>query len=93
MDINYCITELIPFSQNSCKMTMVCNGNPYLSYIPMWMINFVTRKMGLSVFKNIIRKSTVKYVGSEFEKKANSEENKEFYRWAKEKIEEYLGNN
>ena len=75
MDINYCITELIPSSLNTCKMTMVCNGNPKLSNIPMWLINFVTRKMGLSVFKNIINKSTVKYKGSEYEKKANDPEN------------------
>ena len=75
MDISYCITELIPSSLTSCKMTMVCNGNPKLNYIPMWLINFVIRKMGLSVFQNIIKKSTVNYKDSEYEKKANAPEN------------------
>jgi len=53
MDMKSLITEIIPLCNNKLKVTMVLKSNPKLKFIPLSLLNFLSRKTAMQIAEKI----------------------------------------
>jgi len=87
MDIQYIITEVVPVSRTRTQVRIITRTNPNLKFLPLSVLNFFSRKLGLSILEKI-NKNGKEIKGPVWEKKIK--ESKIFYDWLSSKVEGYF---
>lgn len=87
--VNIIACILRPITETQVSIQMLTNFDPNMYYVPYKILNFFTRKLAKGMFKKIA-KLAINFTGSEYEKRINSEESREFYEHLARSEAEYL---
>ena len=69
IDYNYLMIKYIPIEKNKGKVLMAISIDMKLAMIPLWVVEFVSKKFCMNFFE-VIMKVTKNYPGSKWEEKA-----------------------
>ena len=78
-----------PISYEKTHVTMIINFDPMIKIIPYKVLNYFSRKLAKGMIKTILTKAK-NFEGSEYQKRMNMPENRNFYEFMKKSQKEYL---
>ena len=78
-----------PLSYEKIHATMICNFDPVIKLVPYRILNYFSRKLAKGIFKKVVKKAK-NFEGSEYQKRMQMPENKEFYDFLGKSQKEYL---
>ena len=78
-----------PISYEKIHATIITNFDPMIKLVPYKIMNYFSRKLAKGMFKKIIKKAK-NFEGSEYQKRMNMPENREFYEFLEKSQKEYL---
>jgi hypothetical protein len=87
VNIMGCIVR--PITYEKIHVTMISNFDPLIKIVPYKILNYFSRKLAKGIFKKIIKKAK-NFEGSEYQKRINLPENKDFYSHLEKSQKEYL---
>lgn len=78
-----------PLSYEKIHATIISNFDPMIKLVPYKVLNYFSRKLAKGMFKKIVKKAK-NFEGSEYQKRINMPENREFYEYLERTQKEYL---
>eukprot|EP01016_Furgasonia_blochmanni_P032423 TRINITY_DN3344_c0_g1_i11.p1 TRINITY_DN3344_c0_g1~~TRINITY_DN3344_c0_g1_i11.p1 ORF type:complete len:494 (+),score=87.85 TRINITY_DN3344_c0_g1_i11:624-2105(+) len=91
MDMKYFGFELRALSPTRTAYRAICNVNPNVDFLPNGVLAFVMRKFSVVMFEKMI-KIAKNFKGSAWEQRMELPENRAFYSWLSQKVDDYLAN-
>ena len=78
-----------PISANEINVTFLCNFDPVLKSFPYKILNYFAKKFSKAIFKKLARLAQG-FEGSRFEELSKAPENREFFDYLSQSLEDYM---